>query len=356
MKPILTLQKSLSEGQCALIFSSVSRRYLTGFSSSDGILLVRPSSIFLYLDSRYFEMATLAQKEGNIPEEITLRPFVFYREFSEFCQSEIREAKFEEKETTVFSLSRLKERYPKILFSPLGDIIEKSRMVKSEAEIEKLRTSQALAEAAFSYVLPRLAVGRTELEVAAEIEFFMRKNGATEPSFPTICVSGARSSLPHGTPSQKTLERGDFITLDFGCMLDGYASDMTRTVCLGKATDEMKAVYDTVLRAQASALAKVSAGVLGKVVDAAARDVIRDAGYGEYFGHSTGHGIGLSVHEAPNFAPSAELVIPSGACLSVEPGIYLPGKFGVRIEDLVVVREGYGENLNQSTKELLEIS
>lgn len=357
MKPLLTVQKSLSDGVCALFFSRVSRQYLSGFSSSDGTLLVFFDRAFLYLDSRYYEMALIAQKEGRVPEEITVKPFVFKKEFSALCkEGAVKAVLFEEKEMTVWLLSRLQEEYPEISFSPLGDVVEKSRMVKSEGEIRRLRASQELSEAAFSYILPRLKVGRTETEIAAELEFFMKKNGAAEPSFPTICVSGARTSLPHGTPSKKPLEEGDFVTMDFGCMLDGYASDMTRTVCLGRASDEMKVVYDTVLRAQLAAIEKVSAGVVGKEVDAAARDIITAAGYGEYFGHSTGHGIGLCVHEAPSFSPSEEKRIPAGACLSVEPGIYLPGKFGVRIEDLVVVRENGRENLNRSTKELLELS
>lgn len=357
MKPLQTVQKSLSGGRCALFFSRVSRQYLSGFSSSDGTLLVFSDSAFLYLDSRYYEMALIAQKEGRVPEEITVKPFVFRKEFTGYCDDgTVKEALFEEKEVSVWHLSRLKAAYPKIAFSPLGDIVENCRIVKSEGEIRRLRASQELSEAAFSYILPRLKIGRTEMEIAAELEFFMKKNGAAEPSFPTICVSGARTSLPHGTPSEKPLEEGDFVTMDFGCMLDGYASDMTRTVCLGRASDEMKAVYDTVLLAQLAAIEKVSAGVVGKEVDAAARDVITSAGYGSYFGHSTGHGVGLCVHEAPSFSPSEEREIPAGACLSVEPGIYLPGKFGVRIEDLVVVRENDCENLNRSTKELLELS
>lgn len=357
MNAVASLQKNLKKGECALFLSSVSRRYLTGFASSDGTLAVFSDKAFLYLDSRYFEMALLGQKEGRIPEEITVRPAAFAKEFPAFCKNgDAERTFFEEKELTVFQLTRLKEKYPDTCFLPLGDTVEKSRMVKTEAEIARLRASQSLAEAAFEYILPRLTAERSEREIAAELEFFMKKGGASESSFSTICVSGSRTSLPHGTPTDRLLEKNGFVTMDFGCMLDGYASDMTRTVCIGRATEEMKTVYDTVLRAQLAAIEKVSAGVTGKTVDAAARDIIAAAGYGEYFGHSTGHGIGLCVHEAPSFSPSEERVIPAGACLSVEPGIYLPGKFGVRIEDLVVVRDHGCENLNRSCKELLELS
>jgi Xaa-Pro aminopeptidase len=224
-----------------------------------------------------------------------------------------------------------------------------------EEEIRKIAAAQALAEEAFQYLLPRLEVGRSEISVAAELEYYMKLHGAEGPSFSTICVSGTRSSLPHGTPTQSLLESGTFITLDFGCMLDGYASDMTRTVCLGKASDLMKKVYQTVLSAQLAGIAAVKSGVPGKAVDRAARSVIEEAGYGEYFGHSTGHGIGLEVHESPSAAPKTETALPAGSLISVEPGIYLPGTFGVRIEDLVVVREGGSENLNRTSKELLEL-
>ena len=348
--------ETLSKGECALILSSVSRQYLTGFRSSDGTLLVTREKSILFLDSRYFEMAEIAQSAGELPAEIELKPRVFHTFFPEFLQSEgISAVLFEDREMTVAELDRFREKYPASEYRPLQDRISALRRVKTESELAKIRAAQSLAEAAYTYILPRLDPSRTELEIAAELEYFMKKEGASGPSFDTICVSGTRSSLPHGVPTKAKLSPNSFITMDFGCKLDGYCSDMTRTVCLGKASDEMKRVYDTVLKAQCSALEAVRAGVQGKVVDAAARDVISAAGYGECFGHSTGHGIGLEVHEAPAFAPSWEGVIPAGAVMSVEPGIYLPGKFGVRIEDLVVACENGFENLNTTSKLLLEL-
>ncbi|MBE6712360.1 MAG: aminopeptidase P family protein [Ruminococcaceae bacterium] len=351
-----SFSRSLSAGECALILSRVSRQFLTGFRSSDGVLLVTREKSFLFLDSRYFEMAQIDEGRGRLSAGLELHPNVFHEFFSDFLQSRaIKTVYFEDREMTVSSLARLKERYPSAEYAPLTDRIEKMRQVKGEGEIKKLRAAQSLAEAAFAYILPRIEAGRTELAVAAELEYFMKQGGASGPSFDTICVSGTRSSLPHGTPTDAPLEKNTFITMDFGCMLDGYASDMTRTVCLGKADEEMKKVYGTVLSAQLSALSAIRAGVTGKEADRAARDVIASAGYGDFFGHSTGHGIGLQVHEAPSFSPSYEGVIPAGAVMSVEPGIYLPGKFGVRIEDLVVVRENGFENLNTSSKLLLEL-
>lgn len=350
------LQKTLEAGECAIFFSKVTRQYLAGFRSSDGVLLVTADAAKLYLDSRYFEMACLKQRAGEISGALEILPARFPRELSRFSEEgKIKKAFFEETRLTVSQLNHLEKTYRQIRFLPLGGRVDEMRAVKTEEEIRRVAQAQKLAEEAYLYILPRLEEGRTELSVAAELEYYMKLHGASEPSFGTICVSGTRSSLPHGTPTENPLEKNAFVTMDFGCVLDGFSSDMTRTVCIGKASDEMRLVYDTVLKAQEAALSAVHAGVRGKDVDAAARDLIAAAGFGENFGHSTGHGIGLEVHEAPNFSPRSEGIIPAGAILSVEPGIYLPGKFGVRIEDLVVVREDLGENLNATSKELLEL-
>ncbi|MBQ3076213.1 MAG: aminopeptidase P family protein [Clostridia bacterium] len=347
---------TLLRGECALILSDVSRQYLTGFRSSDGILLVTAEKCILFLDSRYYEMATLARERGEISSAIQLKPGAFHSFFPDFLQSDaIKTVFFEDREMTVSQWNRFRERYPAPDYLSLQDRIEKMRQIKREEEIAKIRAAQTLAEAAYDYILPRLEVGRTELQIAAELEYFMKREGASGPSFDTICVSGSRSSLPHGTPTDAPLEKNVFITMDFGCKLDGYASDMTRTVCLGKADEEMKRVYETVLSAQLCAMKEIRGDVSGKEVDRAARDVIADAGYGDFFGHSLGHGLGLKVHEAPSFSPSFEGTVPAGVVMSVEPGIYLPGKFGVRIEDLVVVRKDGFENLNTSSKLLLEL-
>ncbi len=356
MSALNRFQSSLKEGESAVIFSTVSRFYLAEFSSSDGILFITPSTAHLYLDSRYLEMAEIKQKKGEISEEIVLCGSGFAEDFERYLKENPNQNTFfEDKRVTVSFLSSLQKKYPLANFLPLGGAIDEMRIVKSEAEQKKIAFSQELAESAFEYILSRLAPGRSEREIAAELEFFMKKNGASAPSFETICVSGSRTSLPHGRASEKVLENNSFVTMDFGCVLDGYSSDMTRTVCIGRASDEMKQVYQTVLSAQLSAIQAVRAGVKGSEVDRAARDVIKNAGFGEYFGHSTGHGIGIEVHEAPSFSPKAESEIPAGAVLSVEPGIYLPGKFGVRIEDLVVVENAGSRNLNRTPKNLIEL-
>ncbi len=356
MNSLARFRESLLLEEEALFFSTVSRRYLTGFSSSDGVLHVGKDFVRLYLDSRYYEMALLAREQGQIPAEVEIKGMVFATEFAAArTVGKTRRVYLEDLRLTHGEWKRMEMRFPDCEFLPLGRRLEEMRIIKSEEEIRRIAAAQALAEEAFQCLLPRLEAGRSEISVAAELEYYMKLHGAENPSFATICVSGTRSSLPHGTPTQALLEQGSFITLDFGCMLDGYASDMTRTVCLGKASDSMKKVYRTVLSAQLAGIAAVKSGVRGKDVDRAARRVIESAGYGEYFGHSTGHGIGLEVHESPSAAPKTETVLPAGSVISVEPGIYLPGKFGVRIEDLVVVREGGSENLNHTSKELLEL-
>ncbi|MBP5289231.1 MAG: aminopeptidase P family protein [Clostridia bacterium] len=349
-------QEQLAPEETAVIFSTVSRRYLTGFTSSDGVLVTTREEALLYLDSRYYEMAQIAQSRGRIPENVILRPFIFPKEFEERIKDGlVSKVLFEDKRLTVSELRKLERNFADAEFLPIGERLDRLRMVKDRDEIRAIAGAQALAEEALAHLLPLLSPDRTETWVAAELERYMKLHGAEKPSFETICISGTRTSLPHGRPENIKLTDGGFLTMDFGCVLDGYCSDMTRTVCIGRATEEMKTVYNTVLRAQLAGVAAAKAGVSGKDVDKASRDVITEAGYGEYFGHSTGHGCGLQVHEAPYFAPKADNLIPAGAVLSVEPGIYLPGRFGVRIEDLIAVTENGCENLNRSSKELVEI-
>lgn len=356
MDHLTNWQAQLTPEETAVVFSPVNRRYLTGFSSTDGILLTTRDQAFLYLDSRYFEMAQIAQKRGKIPSQVVLRPFIFPKEFAARLEEGLTaKVLFEDRRLTVAELSKLERSYPKAEFLPMGDRLERLRVVKSREEIDAIRAAQALAEDALAELLPRLSPDKTETWVAAELERAMKLRGAEKPSFETICIAGTKTSLPHGKPENVPLTQNGFLTMDFGCRLDGYCSDMTRTVCIGRATDEMKQVYDTVLQAQLAGIAAVKAGVSGDSVDKASRNVIENAGFGEYFGHSTGHGIGLEVHEEPRFAPRANTDTPAGAVLSVEPGIYLPGRFGVRIEDLVAVTGTGCENLNRFPKELIEI-
>ncbi|MBR2615995.1 MAG: aminopeptidase P family protein [Clostridia bacterium] len=356
MTSLAQIQASLEKGECALFFSPINRRFLTGFRSSDGVLVVTREKAALYLDSRYYEMGCIAREEGRISRELSVLPAPFSKDFGPLSESGgAPVVRFEDRFLTVARLESLKKAYPKSEFLPLGGRVEELRIVKTEEEIRRIAQAQAIAEETYRYILERLEVGRTEKEIAAEMEYHMKLHGADGSSFGIICVSGTRSSLPHGSPTEKRIGKDEFVTLDFGCTVDGYCSDMTRTVCVGRASDEMRLVYDTALKAQEAAIATVRAGVLGSTVDAAARDLIRDAGFGEYFGHTTGHGIGMEVHELPSFAARYDKPVPARSVLSVEPGIYLPAKFGVRIEDLVVVRENGCDNLNATPKDLLQL-
>jgi Xaa-Pro aminopeptidase len=227
------------------------------------------------------------------------------------------------------------------------------RKVKDSEELEALTAAQRIAEKALEDVLKEIRPGKTEKEIAALLQYRMLVHGAENMSFEPIVVSGPNGSLPHGVPTDKAIQEGEFLTMDFGCIYHGYCSDMTRTVAIGHVTDEMREIYDTVLRAQLAGIEAAKAGVTGKAVDKAARDVIEAAGYGEYFSHSFGHGVGVEIHESPNASQLNEQPFPAGAVVSAEPGIYIPGKLGVRIEDVILLTEDGNINITKAPKELL---
>ena len=261
------------------------------------------------------------------------------------------EAGFEDEYLTVAELNGFEAALP-VKFVPLQKEINAFRASKEDWELARMRKAQEITDRAFTEVCTRIHTGMTEKELEAELIYCLYKNGAEGLSFDPIVVSGPNTSMPHGVAGSRVLQDGDFVTMDFGVLYQGYCSDMTRTVALGHATEEMRKVYDTVLRAQLAGIAASHAGASGKSVDGAARDIITEAGYGPYFGHSYGHSLGLEIHEAPNCTPRNENPIPAGAVCSAEPGIYIPGKFGVRIEDVVIFREGGCEVITHSPKEL----
>ncbi|HCJ09444.1 MAG TPA: aminopeptidase P family protein [Lachnospiraceae bacterium] len=231
--------------------------------------------------------------------------------------------------------------------------IQKPRMVKDAEELAKLEQAEYIGDAAFTHILDVLKPGVSEREIALELEFFMKKQGASKLSFDTIVASGANGSMPHAQVTDRVLQSGDFVTMDFGCVYEGYCSDMTRTVAIGTPTDEMKKVYQIVLDANLRAMEQIEAGKRCNGIDAVARDYIREQGYGEYFGHGLGHGVGLDIHEEPRFSPKCDVITQENMVITDEPGIYLPGQFGVRIEDLVVVKENGYQKLSQSEKKLI---
>ena len=347
-----------SDNEAFLITSDSNRLYASGFKSSSGFMLVCKEKSELYLDSRYFEMAKIAKLTGKLqPDtEVFLLEKKRREYLKEFCKKyNIKTLLYEDRNLTVFEYKQLEDETKEFCkIKGMGGVFEGCRISKDENEISKIKAAQKITDMAFSHILDFITPEITETEVALELECFMRRSGAESTAFETICVSGTKSSLPHGKPENIKLGKG-FLTMDFGARVDGYCSDMTRTVCIGKPDDEMRRVYNTVLEAQKRAFDAIFAGVTGKQVDAAARDYIYSNGYKGCFGHSTGHSLGIDIHESPNFSPACNIEIPAGAVLSVEPGIYIEGKYGVRIEDIVKIYDFGMENLTESTKELIII-
>jgi Xaa-Pro aminopeptidase len=241
----------------------------------------------------------------------------------------------------------------RISLEPAGGLVEAERAVKEPGEIERIAAAAALADEVYDWLREQGLVGRTEREVAFALEHEMRRRGATDPSFPSIVASGPRGALPHASPADVAIERGTLVTLDLGVVLDGYCSDCTRTWATGDLPDDLAAIYELTLRAQLAALGAVRPGPEGREVDAVAREMIAQAGHGEHFGHGLGHGVGIEVHEAPRLARTGEDALVAGNVVTVEPGVYLPGRGGVRIEDLVVVTETGRDVLTGTTKDLI---
>ncbi len=331
-----------------LLTGRPNRRYAAGYDISEGMALVCRNGCRYFTDSRYLEDA-----QKHLPDfEVQLVD----REntYTKCIQNAIRDfglstLGYEEEETTAGEHTRLSESLSAELV-PMQKPISELRVVKDTEEIASIRAAQDITDLVFTDMLNILRPGLTEKQVYAELIYRLYQRGGEAPAFDPVVVSGPNTSLPHGVAGDSVLQAGDFVTLDFGCKVNGYCSDMTRTVAIGHATDEMRAIYDIVLRAQKAGLDATRAGVAGAEIDAAARIVIEEAGYGKFFGHGYGHGVGLEIHESPNCSPSWQRAIAAGCVCSAEPGIYLPDKFGVRIEDLVVITENGYENLTKSVK------
>ena len=340
-----------TKNKAELIITPVARQYLSGFASSDGYLVLACGKKYLFLDGRYFEAAERKLTQVNV----ILLKNTKKQLLELFCELRVKELSVET-EITVEQLERLRELFPTLKITPnqkLSDTIRKMRLVKSEDELENIKKAQRIAERAFENILNYIRVGVSEKQIAAELDYYMRRAGAEKSAFDTIVVSGKRGSMPHGEPSYKTIAPNEFVTMDFGAVVGGYHSDMTRTVAVGSVTEAMETVYNTVLSAQKKALETIKANAELQSVDAAARDEIKKAGFGEFFTHSTGHGVGLEIHEAPNLSLRSEGTLSVGNIVTVEPGIYIPQKFGVRIEDMVYVTETGCENLTKSDKSLI---
>ncbi len=340
------------QAQAALIVSEENRRYFTGFPSSAGVLLVaRGGSVFL-TDSRYIEAARGAVTGCEV-EELTSLAGQLPALMKAYG---VKRLLLEAGRVTLSQAERYRRMLPGVELDTgdtLDECVDALRMVKDKEEKGCIVRAQRIAEQAFERILSFIRPGVTEREVALALEYDMLSHGAQALSFETIAVAGVYSSMPHGVPSDTKISRGDFITMDYGAVVDGYHSDMTRTVAVGEVSEEQRQVYDTVLRAQKAALAALRPGVACAQADRAAREVIEAEGYGSCYRHGTGHGVGIEIHEQPVLSPSSAQVLAPGHIVTVEPGIYLPGRFGVRIEDMAfLTREGY-ENLTCAPKELI---
>lgn len=337
----------------AIVVSHANRRYLTGFPSSYGVLLITQEQAYLLLDFRYAEAARRQVKNcevvlfSSMPETLKelIRRHQLKRIALEYDHLPLGQAKSFEMLFAAEGASVLEDPTLEAAISAL-------RVIKTPEELQKMRAAQKITDDAFSYVLGEIHPGVTEREIALKIEFFMREHGADGVAFDLIVVSGKNGSLCHGVPSDKRIEAGDFVTMDTGALLDGYHSDMTRTVAVGRVSAEQRRAYETVLCAQLAAIDTIRSGVSCAAVDLAARGIIEEE-YPGAFGHATGHGVGMDIHEEPRFSANCKTIAQAGMVVSVEPGIYIPGKFGLRIEDLVAVTEDGCENLTHSSKELI---
>ncbi len=340
--------KMPNEIDAALITDELNIRYLSGVNYTDGFLLITRENAFLFADSRYIEAARSAAGEGfdvmllSGKKSSLIKPLI----------SKGATIGYEDCSMTVSMLVAYRNAMRGYFFKPLGEITEGLRNVKDGAEKNFVIKAQRIAEEALDGVLGMISTDITEADLALELEYRMRKNGADGIAFDTIAVSGAHSSMPHGVPERRKIEKG-FLTMDLGAKFNGYCSDMTRTVCVGKPTDEMRRVYNTVLHAQTEAIDFIKAGEKCADADRVARNIIDKAGYKGYFSHSLGHGVGLYIHEPISLSPLSKCVLQEGNIVTVEPGIYIEGSFGVRIEDMVYVTESGNENLTLFPKELI---
>lgn len=336
-----------------LLTNEANRFYASGFRSAgtDGVALVTRERSYYWTDSRYIEAAEEQVADAEVGLATVERGYAFLiNEASE--RDGVKTLGFEDEYMTVAELKRYQSKLRPAL-KPATELLTELRMVKDGAEIEALAAAQRIAERALEEIYNDVRVGVTEKEIAARLTYLMLRCGAEDMSFDPIVASGANGSRPHAVPTEKPIAAGEFVTMDFGCVYRGYCSDMTRTVAVGHVTEEMDKVYHTVLRAQKAGVAAARAGVPGSDVHNAAARVIAEAGYGAYFGHGFGHGVGVEIHEAPRASTTWTKPLPAGAVISAEPGIYLPGRFGVRIEDVIIIREGGCENLHRAPKELL---
>ena len=344
-------ERIAASGLDALLVSSrENNHYFSGFSGTESWLLITASQAFILIDFRYWEQA--ASQCPNF-ERINYAQDRIGILVETLNTANCRLLGVEGDDLSWGMGRQIAALMPAAELKPADGWLNELRSVKDETEVAMIRHAVEIAETALESILPSIRPGQSEIEIAARLENAMRSQGASGPSFATIIASGPRSALPHGVASERLVQAGDAIVMDFGCIWQGYCSDMTRTVFLGEPGELARNIYAIVLDAQKRAAAALTAGMTGSIADAAARSIIAGAGYGPAFGHSLGHGVGLAIHESPRLAPGNSQQLVAGQVVSVEPGIYLPGQFGARIEDLMLVQDQGALNLNTFNKELI---
>lgn len=351
MSKIEQLRKQLNERKVdgIIIMSPYNRRYMTGFTGTAGVVLITDNRAVFITDFRYTAQAEdqingfeIIEHTGPIHEEVA----------TQVKKDGLKRIAFEKDHVSYGQFDTWKKALDAEL-EPVSGLVEKMRLIKSAEEIEVIQQAVDIADAAFTHIQSYIKPGVREIDVSNELEFFMRKKGAASSSFDIIVASGYRSALPHGVASEKIIESGELVTLDFGAYYKGYCSDITRTVAVGEVDEELKKIYHTVLEAQLRGVNHIKSGMTGIEADALTRDHIKAEGYGEYFGHSTGHGMGMEVHEGPGLSFRSEQKLEPGMVVTVEPGIYVAGTGGTRIEDDIVITEDGNRILSKSTKELI---
>ncbi|ALX48057.1 M24 family metallopeptidase [Lentibacillus amyloliquefaciens] len=351
-KLALLRQKLENENLDAILINSpVNRRYLTGFTGTAGAAVISQKDARFITDFRYIEQAneqatefTVVEHKQPIHEEIN----------AQLNQMGVKRIGFEKDHTTFSVYEKYKETFDAEL-TPVSGLVESLRLIKSDDELACLKRAAKIADDAFSHIQHYIKPGVKEVDISNELEFFMRRQGATSSSFDIIVASGYRAALPHGVASEKEIQSGELVTMDYGALLDGYCSDTTRTVAVDEISDELKNIYNTVLEAQLRGVEGIKPGMTGKEADALTRNYINDKGFGDYFGHSTGHGLGMEVHEGPALSFRSEKKLEPGMVVTVEPGIYVPNVGGCRIEDDIVITETGSERLTRASKELVRL-
>ncbi|MDT8862514.1 Xaa-Pro peptidase family protein [Alkalihalobacillus sp. MEB130] len=352
MNRIEALRSKLKEQQIdgLLVTSSYNRQYMTQFTGTAGVAIISAEKALFITDFRYMEQAQEQAKEFEIIQHTGP---IFVEVAKQVEKLGLKKLGFEQSHLTYEAHQIYAKQMESIELIPVSGMVEAIRLIKTEEEINIIQEAANIADAAFQHITSFIRPGITELAVSNELEFFMRKQGASSSSFDIIVASGYRSALPHGVASDKIIEKGELVTLDFGAYYKGYCSDITRTVAVGNVSDELKNIYHTVLQAQLLGMKGIKPGLTGKEADALTRDYIEAKGYGEYFGHSTGHGLGMEVHEGPSLSLKSNTVLEPGMVVTVEPGIYVAGVGGTRIEDDTLITQDGNRSFTHSPKELL---